>query len=364
MLNVTAIQAASAGFMTVFPCGTASPDRIEPELRGGTDDPQRGRGEDRRQRPRVHLHVRPPPTSWSTSTASRPDATHLTSTRRNVGTTGLEPGTSSVSWKRSNQLSYAPVAGRTLPVVTGATHLPLIDRGDRSSTVLAAMSRRSAREIDRACRDIGFFRITGHGVDPDLLGRLDTAAREFFAQPDDAKQAIAMANARLGVAGLVPGRRRADVGPARPQGGPLLRRRAPADHPRVRRRRAAARRQPVPAEPADLGPAVLRLARPSCDRVADAVMRGIALGLGLAADWFERPPHRRPDRAVPDLPLPARPTTVATGASPSTPTTACSRCSPRTTRGGLQVHAPRRLDRRAAPSPTCSSATSATCSTG
>ena len=44
---------------------------------------------------------------------------------------------------------------------------------------------------------IGFFRVIGHGVDPELLApHRSAAARTFFAQlDDDAKQPIAMANA-------------------------------------------------------------------------------------------------------------------------------------------------------------------------
>lgn len=49
-----------------------------------------------------------------------------------------------------------------------------------------------ARDIGRACRENGFFYVAGHGVPADLIGRLDAAARRFFALPEDDKMEIAM----------------------------------------------------------------------------------------------------------------------------------------------------------------------------
>src|SRR5215510_8655511 len=40
-----------------------------------------------------------------------------------------------------------------------------------------------ARQIDRACREIGFFAITGHGVPEALVEDLRRRAHEFFALP-------------------------------------------------------------------------------------------------------------------------------------------------------------------------------------
>src|SRR3954468_15564645 len=49
-----------------------------------------------------------------------------------------------------------------------------------------------AGDIERACRDTGFFYVTGHGVPASLRAELDAHAREFFALPEADKAEIAM----------------------------------------------------------------------------------------------------------------------------------------------------------------------------
>lgn len=46
--------------------------------------------------------------------------------------------------------------------------------------------------IDAACRDSGFFLITGHGVDPTLMHDLDRVSRKFFALSESEKETVAM----------------------------------------------------------------------------------------------------------------------------------------------------------------------------
>lgn len=48
-----------------------------------------------------------------------------------------------------------------------------------------------AEEIDRTCREIGFFTIRGHGIDPDLIDQLRDMSYDFFNQPLEKKQAMA-----------------------------------------------------------------------------------------------------------------------------------------------------------------------------
>ncbi len=144
----------------------------------------------------------------------------------------------------------------------------------------------AASAIDRACREVGFFAISGHGVDSLLQSRLDEAARAFFALPDRTKDEIAMARAGSAWRGWFPvGGELTSGRPDRKEGiyfGVEL----PDDHPRVAAGTPLHGRNLFPDAPSDLGPAVLEWLD-AMRRVADATMRAIAAGLGLAPRWFE-----------------------------------------------------------------------------
>ena len=44
-----------------------------------------------------------------------------------------------------------------------------------------------ARDVDQACREIGFFAVVGHRVDLDAVSRTRSSVREFFALPIEEK---------------------------------------------------------------------------------------------------------------------------------------------------------------------------------
>ena len=53
--------------------------------------------------------------------------------------------------------------------------------------------RRAAAELDRACREVGFYIIVGHGVDAGLTDEVETVSREFFDLPLDEKMKVHIA---------------------------------------------------------------------------------------------------------------------------------------------------------------------------
>jgi isopenicillin N synthase-like dioxygenase len=141
-----------------------------------------------------------------------------------------------------------------------------------------------ARQIDAACRSLGFFRVTGHGIPSELVERLRSDAMGFFAQPDEIKGEIAMARAGSSWRGWFPVGGEITSGRPDRKEGLYVGEDHPADHPRVRTGTPLHGANLFP--PGDLGPAVLEWLR-EMRPLADALMRAIAVGLDLPPTWFE-----------------------------------------------------------------------------
>ena len=166
----------------------------------------------------------------------------------------------------------------TLPVIDMA---PLVRRDDERARAAVA------GEIQSACRDTGFFYVRGHGVGAALLAHLESASRRFFALPRSAKQAIAMEHGGRAWRGWFPLEGELTSGvPDRKEGLYLGTEGAP-DDPRVQASWPLHGANLWPREVPELRPAVEAYMSATI-RAGHALMEGIALALGLDADYFAR----------------------------------------------------------------------------
>ncbi len=67
-------------------------------------------------------------------------------------------------------------------------NIPIIDVG--SLTQGAEISPRLVKEIDNACREVGFFTVVNHGVDNTLISTVFSQIESFFDLPVQAKEKI------------------------------------------------------------------------------------------------------------------------------------------------------------------------------
>ncbi|WNG17585.1 isopenicillin N synthase family dioxygenase [Cystobacter fuscus] len=65
------------------------------------------------------------------------------------------------------------------------TELPRIDL--TSATRGSEAERRAAFEIDRACKEVGFFTLSGHGIPPAVFEEAYATSRDFFRLPFEVK---------------------------------------------------------------------------------------------------------------------------------------------------------------------------------
>ena len=157
--------------------------------------------------------------------------------------------------------------------------LPLIDLGRLDDAG-------GADELDRACRDTGFFLVGGHGVPRGLLEDLDAAARAFFARSEVDKAAIAMAHGGRAWRGWFPEGGELTSGRPDHKEGLYFGAELGPDHPRVRAGTPLHGANLFPAAPAELRALVLAW-MDEMTRVGHRLARGIALGLGLPGGWFD-----------------------------------------------------------------------------
>lgn len=150
-----------------------------------------------------------------------------------------------------------------------------------------------AKQIARACRELGFFYVIGHAVRAETLADLDAASRRFFALPEAEKMKIAMDRGGRAWRGYFP------LGGELTSGKPDLKQGlyfgedlGPND-PRVQ--------AGWPLHGANLFPDAVPELRPAvhafmaeATQTAHALVQGIALSLDLEIDYFRRRYTDRP----------------------------------------------------------------------
>ena len=152
---------------------------------------------------------------------------------------------------------------------------------------------RAAPEIERACRELGFFYAVGHGIGIDTLARLDAASRRFFALPEARKMDIAMSRGGRAWRGYFP------VGGELTSGAPELKQglyfgeELSADDPRVAAGLPLHGANLFPEDVPELKAAVLDFIA-DATRAAHKIMEGVALSLGLDPQYFRRTYTGRP----------------------------------------------------------------------
>jgi isopenicillin N synthase-like dioxygenase len=91
----------------------------------------------------------------------------------------------------------APCGNQAQRLSMGFT-VPIIDISPYVDTRRAVDRAAVAAAVDRACVDVGFMQIIGHGIAPDILAGLAMALDDFFGLPLDAKKHYRVPGANRG----------------------------------------------------------------------------------------------------------------------------------------------------------------------
>lgn len=164
-----------------------------------------------------------------------------------------------------------------------SSHLPIID--------IAPLLARSgsnvkvAEALARACTEMGFFYIVNHGIDPQLQASLEDLSRQFFAMDLERKLSIAMPKAGRAWRGYFPVGGELTAGLADLKEGLYFGSELGPEHPDVRAGLPLHGANLFPEALTELKPVVLQYLQ-AMTALGHSLMQGIALSLGLDADYF------------------------------------------------------------------------------
>jgi isopenicillin N synthase-like dioxygenase len=141
--------------------------------------------------------------------------------------------------------------------------------------------------IDKACREFGFFYVVDHGVNQDLIARLERVSREFFSLPQGDKDQISMDKGGRAWRGYFRVGDELTSGLPDQKEGLYFGQQLEPDHPLVQSQTPLHGPNLFPNIPAELRETVLEYIS-NLTRLGHCLMRGIALALGIEADYFEK----------------------------------------------------------------------------
>lgn len=133
--------------------------------------------------------------------------------------------------------------------------------------------------IDAACREVGFFTLTGHGIDAARRAELLDVAERFFALPETTKAAVAMANAGAAWRGWFP------LGGELTSGVPDRKEGFYAGREQVADGRPLHGPNQWPAEPPEFAEVVGRWMH-DLEAIGQRVLAAMAVGLGRSPELF------------------------------------------------------------------------------
>ncbi len=164
-----------------------------------------------------------------------------------------------------------------LPVINVA---PLFGSDD-------AARRATTEEIGAACRDLGFFYASGHAIQPQTIASLTNASHRFFALPHGEKMKIAMAKGGRAWRGFFPVGDELTSGKPDIKEGVYFGEELGPNDPRVKAGLPLHGPNQFPYAVPELQTAVTDFMR-DAETSAHAIMEGVALSLGLDAQYFRQ----------------------------------------------------------------------------